>query len=103
MNCHECDIRLENADILSNLESKVSHLEPSQQCMYPNSNHVFDGGGCNVNNQFVECSIGIVEPVECTICDAESQVRLTQCNFVPAKPNHCTVCGVEFQPTCVKH
>ncbi len=25
-----CDIRLEIADILSNLESKVSHLEPSQ-------------------------------------------------------------------------
>ena len=31
MNCDGCDIRLENADILSNLESKVSHLEPSQQ------------------------------------------------------------------------
>ncbi len=31
MNCDACDIRLENADILSNLESKVSHLEPSQQ------------------------------------------------------------------------
>ncbi len=26
-----CDIRLEFADILSNLESKVSHLEQSQQ------------------------------------------------------------------------
>ncbi len=31
MNCDGCDIRLENADILSNLESKVSHLESSQQ------------------------------------------------------------------------
>ncbi len=31
MNCDGCDIRLENADIPSNLESKVSHLEPSQQ------------------------------------------------------------------------
>ena len=73
MNCHECDIRLENADILSNLESKVSHLEPSHQCMYSYSNHLFDGGCCNVNNPFVECSIDIVEPTECTICDAESQ------------------------------
>ncbi len=26
-----CDMRMENADTLSNLESKVSHLEPSQQ------------------------------------------------------------------------
>ena len=31
MNCYSCDIRVENADILSNLESKVSHLEPIQQ------------------------------------------------------------------------
>ncbi len=53
MNCDGCDIRLENADILSNLETKVSHLEP-QQCMYPDGNHVFDGGGCNVHNPCVE-------------------------------------------------
>ena len=31
MNCDGCDIRLKNADILSSLESKVSHIEPSQQ------------------------------------------------------------------------
>ena len=31
MNCDGCDIKLENADILSHLESKVSHLESSQQ------------------------------------------------------------------------
>ena len=97
MNCYGCDIRLENADILSNLESEVSHLQPSQQCMYPDSNHVFDGGGCNVDNPCVECTIDIVKPIQCTICDAEFQVRLKQCNIVPANPFHCTVCGVEFQ------
>ncbi len=32
-----CVIRLEYADILSNLQSKVSHLEPSQQCKNPNA------------------------------------------------------------------
>ncbi len=53
MNCNGCAIRLENADILSNLESKVSHLKPSQQCMYPENNHVFDGGGCYVENPCV--------------------------------------------------
>ncbi len=45
MKCDGFYIRLKNADILSNLESKVSHLEPSQQCMYADSNHVFDSGG----------------------------------------------------------
>ncbi len=44
-----------------------------------------------------ECSIGIVEPTECTIYDAEFQVRLKQCHIVNEKPNDCTVCGVEFQ------
>ncbi len=83
MNCDGCDIRLEDADILSNLESKVSHLEPSQQCMYPDSNHVSDGGGCNVDNPCVECTIGIVKPIQCTICDAEFQVRLKQCETYP--------------------
>ncbi len=34
MTCDICDIRLENSDILSNVESKVSHLGPSQQYMY---------------------------------------------------------------------
>ena len=101
MNCGGCDIRLENADILSNLESKVSHLETSQQYMYPDSNHMFDGGGCYVDNLCVECTIDIVKPIQCTICDAEFQVRLKQCNIVPAKPNHCTVCGVKFQLNCI--
>ena len=31
INCDGCDIRLENADILSTIESKVSQVEPSQQ------------------------------------------------------------------------
>ena len=31
MSCDGCDIRLENADILSNLESKFSHLQPIQK------------------------------------------------------------------------
>ena len=31
MNCDGCDIILENADILSNFKSMVSHLDPSQQ------------------------------------------------------------------------
>ncbi len=74
MNCDGSDIRLENADILSNIESKVSHIEPSQQYMYPDCNHVFDGGGCNVDNTCVECTIDIVKPFECTICHAEFQV-----------------------------
>ncbi len=69
MNCDGCDIRLENADILSNLESKVSHLEPSQQCMYPESNHVFDSGGCNVDNQCVEC----------TNCETHSRHHMSCC------------------------
>ena len=64
--------------MLSNLESKVSQRETSQQCMYPDSNYVFDGGGCNVDNPCFECSIDIVKPIECTICDAEVQVRLNQ-------------------------
>ncbi len=83
MNCDGYDIRLENADILSNLESKVSHFETSQQCMNPGSNHVFGGGGCNVGNPCVECNIGIVKPIQCTICDAEFQVRLKQCETYP--------------------
>ncbi len=102
LNCDGCEIRLENADILSNLESKVSHLEPSQQCMNPepDSNHVFNGGGCYVDNLCAECTVDIVKPIRCsgcTICDAEFQVRLKQCNIVPAKPYHCNLCGVEFQ------
>ena len=98
MNCDGCDIRLEKADILSNLESKVSHLDPSQQFMYADGNHVFDAGGWNVNNRCVKCIVDIVKSIEFTICDAEFQVRLKQCNTVPAKPNHCTVCDVEFKP-----
>ncbi len=46
VDCGAFDIRLENAGILDNLESK-SHLEPSQQCMYPDSNHVFRNCCCN--------------------------------------------------------
>ncbi len=65
--------------MLSNLESKVSQGETSQQGMYPDSNYVFDGGGLNVDNPCFECSIDIVKPVECTICDAEFQVILNQC------------------------
>ncbi len=34
-----CDDTLGSADILSNLESKVLHLEPSQQCIHLVSNH----------------------------------------------------------------
>ena len=79
MKCDGCDIRLKNADIQSNFEFKVSHLEPSQQCMYPDSNDVFDGGGCYVYNICFECRIYMVKPIECTICDAEFQVRLKQC------------------------
>ena len=101
MNCDGCDIRLENADILSNLESKVSHLEPSQQRMYPDSNDVFDGGGCYVDNPGVECTIDVVKPIQCTICDAEFQVRLKLCHIVPANHIHCTICGVEFHPNCI--
>ncbi len=85
MNCNGCDIRLGNADTLSPLKSKVSHLEPSQQRMYPDSNHVFDGGSCYVANACVECTIDIVKPIQCILCDSEFQVRLKQCNIVPCK------------------
>ena len=44
-----CDIKLKNADILSNLESKVSHLEPSQQCKNSADSCVFNDGYCNDN------------------------------------------------------
>ncbi len=52
----DCEIRLKNADILSN--------------------HVLAGGGCNIDILCVECTIDIVKPNECTICDVEFQVRL---------------------------
>ena len=65
MNCDGCDIKLENADILSNLESKVSHLEPSQQCMYP------------VHSEFQvrlkQCNIVPAKPNHCTVCGVEFQ------------------------------
>ncbi len=63
MNCEGYDISLENADILSHIDSKVSHFEPSQQCMYPDKNHMLDGGGCNVDKSCGECGIGIVKPL----------------------------------------
>ncbi len=59
INCDGCDIRLENADIPSNLGSKVLHLEPGQQFVYLASNHVFIGGGCNVDNPCLEGTIDI--------------------------------------------
>ncbi len=96
INGHGCNLRLENADMLSNLESKVSHLESSQQSMYPDSNHVFDGGGYNVDIPSVECNIDIVTPIECTICDAEFQVRLKQCEPYPLHRMWCsTKCVIQ--------
>ncbi len=62
----------------------MSHLEPSQHCMYPDSGGFIDDILC------VECNIDIMKPIECTICDAELQVRLKQCGIVNEKPIDCT-------------
>ncbi len=59
MACDGCDIRLENADMLSNLESKVSHVETvSSVCILILT--IFFIGGCNDAIPCVECSIDIV-------------------------------------------
>ncbi len=62
-----CNIGSENADILSNLESKVSHIEPSQRYMYRDSNHVFNGGCCNQDIPCIECTISIQKHIDCTV------------------------------------
>ena len=97
MNCDGCDIRLENA--ISNLRCHTLS-QVSSVCILIVT-MLFDGGGCNVGNPCIECTIDILKPIECTICDAVFQVKLKQCNIVPAKPIHCTVCGVKFPPNCV--
>ena len=67
------DIRLENAGILNNLESKVSHLEPIQQCQHPDSNHVFDGGGSNDDS-----NIDNGKRINCTLWDVTLQANVLQ-------------------------
>ncbi len=46
--------------------------------MYPDSNHVFDGGGCNDDFPCVEYSTDIAKPIECTICGAQFHGKLGQ-------------------------
>ncbi len=64
-----CNIRLNNADILSNhLKTKVSQLEPSLQWKHADSDCVFDGCGCNDDIPCIESNIH-GKPIGCTICD----------------------------------
>ncbi len=85
-----CDISLDNADLLNNLGSKLSHLEPSQRCMYPHSRHVFDGGGYNDEFPCVEYTIDSVKPTERIKCDDGFQVNLKQYNLNVCGYNPCT-------------
>ncbi len=59
---------------------EVAHVEPSQLCMYPASNHVLDDG-CNGDIPCIECNSENEKPIACAICGVKLQPNVLQNNL----------------------